>query len=113
MFDDLRTELELKVQQLKEDIGDVTSLIESIKQIANDTLSKINKAQADAISAITDALLSSTNSIDLERDEALRQIDTKRAEVKPITIWRLILLISYLMTKHKHLTTTCLVQIRR
>ena len=82
MFDDLRTELELKVQQLKEDIGDVTSLIESIKQIANDTLSKINKAQADAISAITDALLSSTNSIDLERDEALRQIDTKRDAVK-------------------------------
>lgn len=82
MFDDLRTELELKVQQLKEDIGDVTSLIESIKQIANDTLSKINKAQADAISAITDALLSSTNSIDLERDEALRQIDAKRDAVK-------------------------------
>lgn len=82
MFDDLRTELELKVQQLKEDIGDVTSLIESIKQVANDTLSKINKAQADAISAITDALLSSTNSIDLERDEALRQIDAKRDTVK-------------------------------
>lgn len=82
MFDDLRTELELKVQQLKEDIGDVTSLIESIKQIANDTLSKINKAQADAISAITDTLISSTNSIDLERDEALRQIDAKRDAVK-------------------------------
>lgn len=82
MFDDLRTELELKVQQLKEDIGDVTSLIESIKQIANDTLSKINKAQADAISAMSDALLSSTNSIDLERDEALRQIDAKRDTVK-------------------------------
>ena len=82
MFDDLRTELELKVQQLKEDIGDVTSLIESIKQIANDTLSKINKAQADAISAITDTLLSSTTSIDLERDEALRQIDAKRDAVK-------------------------------
>lgn len=82
MFDDLRTELELKVQQLKQDIGDTQSLIESIKQIANDSLAKINKAQADAISAITDALLSSTNSIDLERDEALRQIDAKREAVK-------------------------------
>ncbi|PTU83390.1 hypothetical protein BUZ67_01430 [Staphylococcus pasteuri] len=82
MFDDLRTELELKVQQLKQDIGDTQSLIESIKQIANDSLAKINKAQADAISEITDALLSSTNSIDLERDEALRQIDAKREAVK-------------------------------
>lgn len=82
MFDDLRTELELKVQQLKEDIGDVTSLIKSIKQVANDTLAKINKAQADAISAMTDALLSSTNAIDLERDEALRQIDAKRDATK-------------------------------
>ncbi|MGX0480085.1 baseplate upper protein BppU [Staphylococcus pasteuri] len=82
MFDELRTELELKVQQLKQDIGDTQSLIESIKQIANDSLAKINKAQADAISAITDALLSSTNSIDLERDEALRQIDAKRDAVK-------------------------------
>lgn len=82
MFDELRTELELKVQQLKQDIGDTQSLIESIKQIANDSLAKINKAQADAISAITDALLSSTNSIDLERDEALRQIDAKREAVK-------------------------------
>lgn len=82
MFDDLRTELELKVQQLKEDIGDVNSLLASVKQIANDTLAKINKAQADALSAISDALLSSTNSIDLERDEALRQIDAKRDAVK-------------------------------
>lgn len=82
MFDELRTELELKVQQLKQDIGDTQSLIESIKQIANDSLVKINKAQADAISEITDALLSSTNSIDLERDEALRQIDAKREAVK-------------------------------
>lgn len=82
MFDELRSELELKVQQLKQDIGDTQSLIESIKQIANDSLVKINKAQADAISEITDALLSSTNSIDLERDEALRQIDAKREAVK-------------------------------
>ena len=82
MFDELRTELELKVQQLKQEIGDTQSLIESIKQIANDSLVKINKAQADAISEITDALLSSTNSIDLERDEALRQIDAKREAVK-------------------------------
>lgn len=82
MFDDLRTELEKKVQQLKQDIGDTQTLIESIKQTAEEYLIKINKAQADAIVSITDALLSSNQSIDLEREEALRQIDAKRDAIK-------------------------------
>lgn len=82
MFDDLRSELEKKVQQLKQDIGDTQTLIESIKQTAEEYLIKINKAQADAIVSITDALLSSNQSIDLERDEALRQIDAKRDAIK-------------------------------
>ena len=74
MFDDLRTELEKKVQQLKQDIGDTQTLIESIKQTAEEYLIKINKAQADAIVSITDALLSSNQSIDLER----RSVKTNR-----------------------------------
>lgn len=82
MFDDLRSELEKKVQQLKQDIGDTQTLIESIKQTAEEYLIKINKAQADALIAITDALLSSNQSIDLEREEALRQIDAKRDAIK-------------------------------
>ncbi|WP_162156810.1 BppU family phage baseplate upper protein [Staphylococcus epidermidis] len=82
MFDDLRTELEKKVQQLKQDIGDTQTLIESIKQTAEEYLVKINKAQADALIAITDALLTSNQSIDLEREEALRQIDAKRDAIK-------------------------------
>ncbi|WP_278276839.1 BppU family phage baseplate upper protein [Staphylococcus epidermidis] len=82
MFDDLRTELEKKVQQLKQDIGDTQTLIESIKQTAEEYLVKINKAQADALIAITDALLTSNQSIDLEREEALRQIDSKRDAIK-------------------------------
>lgn len=82
MFDDLRAELEKKVQQLKQDIGDTQTLIESIKQTAEEYLIKINKAQADAIVSITDALLSSNQSIDLEREEALRQIDAKRDAIK-------------------------------
>lgn len=82
MFDDLRSELEKKVQQLKQDIGDTQTLIESIKQTAEEYLIKINKAQADAIVSITDALLSSNQSIDLEREEALRQIDAKRDAIK-------------------------------
>ncbi len=82
MFDDLRSELEKKVQQLKQDIGDTQTLIETIRQIAEDYLIKINKAQADAIASITDALMSSNQSIELEREEALRQIDAKRDTIK-------------------------------
>ncbi|MGZ9495493.1 BppU family phage baseplate upper protein [Staphylococcus epidermidis] len=82
MFDDLRSELEKKVQQLKQDIGDTQTLIESIKQTAEEYLIKINKAQADAIVSITDALLTSSQSIELEREEALRQIDAKRDAIK-------------------------------
>ncbi|MCG1422983.1 BppU family phage baseplate upper protein [Staphylococcus epidermidis] len=82
MFDDLRAELEKKVQQLKQDIGDTQTLIETIRQTAEDYLVKINKAQADAIVSITDALMSSNESIGLEREEALRQIDAKRDAIK-------------------------------
>lgn len=82
MFDDLRSELEKKVQQLKQDIGDTQTLIETIRQTAEDYLVKINKAQADAIVSITDALMSSNESIGLEREEALRQIDAKRDAIK-------------------------------
>lgn len=82
MFDELRSELEKKVQQLKQDIGDTQTLIETIRQTAEEYLIKINKAQADAIVSITDALMSSNQSIDLEREEALRQIDAKRDAIK-------------------------------
>lgn len=82
MFDELRSELEKKVQQLKQDIGDTQTLIETIRQTAEEYLIKINKAQADAIVSITDALLSSNQSIELEREEALRQIDAKRDAIK-------------------------------
>lgn len=82
MFDELRSELEKKVQQLKQDIGDTQTLIETIRQTAEDYLTKINKAQADAIVSITDALMSSNQSIELEREEALRQIDAKRDSIK-------------------------------
>jgi len=82
MFDELRSELEKKVQQLKQDIGDTQTLIETIRQTAEDYLVKINKAQADAIVSITDALMSSNQSIGLEREEALRQIDAKRDAIK-------------------------------
>ena len=70
------------MQQLKQDIGDTQTLIETIRQTAEEYLIKINKAQADALIAITDALLSSNQSIELEREEALRQIDAKRDAIK-------------------------------
>ena len=82
MFDDLRAELEKKVQQLKQDIGDTQTLIETIKIIAQEYLTQINQAQSDALKSIADSLLNSTESIISERDEALRQIDAKRDAVK-------------------------------
>lgn len=85
-FDEWRTEVESRFEKLKNDITNTQGLIDTVKQIATDSLAKINQAQADAISAITDALISSTNSIDLERDEALRQIDSKREALKLIMI---------------------------
>ena len=71
MFDDLRTELELKVQQVKEEVGDLTSMVGMIQQTIEDALAKLNKAQSDAISEVAS-----------ERAEALREIDSKRDSVK-------------------------------
>lgn len=82
MFDDLRTTLELKVQQLQKDIGNTQSLIDTVKQIATDALTKINQAQAESLIAIATSLSDATSKVVLERDEALRQIDSKRDAVK-------------------------------
>lgn len=82
MFDDLRTTLELKVQQLQKDIGNTQSLIDAVKQIATDALTKINQAQAESLIAIATSLSDATSKVVLERDEALRQIDSKRDAVK-------------------------------
>ncbi|MDU3707042.1 BppU family phage baseplate upper protein [Staphylococcus lugdunensis] len=81
MFDDLRTQLELKVQQLQEDIGSLESLVETIKQTAKDATSQINQAGAEASQNIANAQVTASNEITKLSDESLRQIDAKRDSV--------------------------------
>lgn len=82
MFDDLRTELELKVQQVKEEVGDLTSMVGMIQQTIEDALAKLNKAQSDAISEIEENKNNAKTELTSERAEALREIDAKRDSVK-------------------------------
>ncbi|PTE92345.1 hypothetical protein BUY68_02850 [Staphylococcus epidermidis] len=82
MFDDLRTELELKVQQVKEEVGDLTSMVGMIQQTIEDALAKLNKAQSDAISEIEENKNNAKTEVASERAEALREIDSKRDSVK-------------------------------
>ncbi|MBM0772711.1 BppU family phage baseplate upper protein [Staphylococcus epidermidis] len=82
MFDDLRTELELKVQQVKEEVGDLTSMVGMIQQTIEDALAKVNKAQSDAINEIEENKNNAKTELTSERAEALREIDTKRDSVK-------------------------------
>lgn len=82
MFDDLRTELELKVQQVKEEVGDLTSMVGMIQQTIEDALAKVNKAQSDAINEIEENKNNAKTELTSERAEALREIDAKRDSVK-------------------------------
>lgn len=82
MFDDLRTELELKVQQVKEEAGDLTSMVGMIQQTIEDALAKVNKAQSDAINEIEENKNNAKTELTSERAEALREIDAKRDSVK-------------------------------
>ena len=82
MFDDLRTELELKVQQVKEEVGDLTSMVGMIQQTIEDALAKVSKAQSDAINEIEENKNNAKTELTSERAEALREIDAKRDSVK-------------------------------
>ena len=82
MFDDLRTELELKVQQVKEEVGDLTSMVGMIQQTIEDALAKVSKAQSDAINEIKENKNNAKTELASERAEALREIDAKRDSVK-------------------------------
>lgn len=82
MFDDLRTELELKVQQVKEEVGDLTSMVGMIQKTIEDALAKVNKAQSDAINEIEENKNNAKTELTSERAEALREIDAKRDSVK-------------------------------
>lgn len=81
MFDDLRSVLELKVQQLQKDIGDTTSLVDSIKQTAQDAVTSINKATSDGTLSLDNAKNTAIATIDNERDMAVQEIDSMKTNV--------------------------------
>ncbi|QIN27175.1 DUF2479 domain-containing protein [Staphylococcus chromogenes] len=81
MFDELREVLEKKVEQVKQDVGSLTSLVDLVKQTVQDALSKIELSQSKTLKDLEEAKNSATEEVTNSRDDALRQIGAKRDEV--------------------------------
>ncbi len=82
MFDDLRDELEKKVEQLKKDIGNTQSLIGTIKQLSASATQAIQKAKDDSINSINTNKTDALNNIEEQTTLSLAQIDSKKNDVQ-------------------------------
>lgn len=82
MFDDLRDELEKKVEQLKKDIGSTQSLIDTIKQLSTSATQAIQKAKDDSINSINTNKADALNNIEEQTTLSLAQIDSKKDDVQ-------------------------------
>lgn len=82
MFDDLRDELEKKVEQLKKDIGSTQSLIDTIKQLSASATQAIQKAKDDSIISINTNKTDALNNIEEQTTLSLAQIDSKKNDVQ-------------------------------
>ncbi|MDT4196681.1 BppU family phage baseplate upper protein [Staphylococcus haemolyticus] len=82
MFDDLRDELEKKVEQLKKDIGSTQSLIDTIKQLSTSATQAIQKAKDDSINSINTNKTDALNNIEEQTTLSLAQIDSKKNDVQ-------------------------------
>ncbi|MCE4964421.1 BppU family phage baseplate upper protein [Staphylococcus haemolyticus] len=82
MFDDLRDELEKKVEQLKKDIGSTQSLIDTIKQLSASATQAIQKAKDDSINSINTNKTDALNNIEEQTTLSLAQIDSKKNDVQ-------------------------------
>ncbi|WP_053019931.1 BppU family phage baseplate upper protein [Staphylococcus haemolyticus] len=82
MFDDLRDELEKKVEQLKKDIGSTQSLIDTIKQLSTSATQAIQKAKDDSINSINTNKTDALNNIEEQTTLSLAQIDSKKDDVQ-------------------------------
>lgn len=82
MFDDLRDELEKKVEQLKKDIGSTQSLIDTIKQLSASATQAIQKAKDDSINSINTNKNDALNNIEEQTTLSLAQIDSKKNDVQ-------------------------------
>ncbi|MHB7942162.1 BppU family phage baseplate upper protein [Staphylococcus capitis] len=82
MFDDLRDELEKKVEQLKKDIGSTQSLIDTIKQLSASATQAIQNAKDDSINSINTKKADALNNIEEQTTLSLAQIDSKKNDVQ-------------------------------
>lgn len=82
MFDDLRDELEKKVEDLKNDIDSTTDLFETVKQTIENGLKSINQASTDGTTTINKSQKDALDSIDKLTTSSLSEIDAKKNDVE-------------------------------
>lgn len=81
MFDELRTEIESKVQELKQEISDTTDLVSEVNQIVENAKSKVIQIRNESISAIDTAKADAVNTITSTKDNAIRDIEATKSLV--------------------------------
>lgn len=81
MFDELRTEIESKVQELKQEISDTTDLVNEVNQIVENAKSKVIQISNESISAIDTAKSDAVNTITSTKDNAIRDIEATKSLV--------------------------------
>lgn len=81
MFDELRTEIESKVQDLKQEISDTTDLVNEVNQVVANAQSKVIQIRNESISAIDTAKSDAVNTITSTKDNAIRDIEATKSLV--------------------------------
>lgn len=81
MFDELRTEIESKVQELKREISDTTDLVSEVNQVVANAQSKVIQIRNESISAIDTAKSEAVNTITSTKDNAIRDIEATKSLV--------------------------------
>ena len=81
MFDELRTEIEGKVQELKQEISDTTDLVSEVNQVVANAQSKVIQIRNESISAIDTAKADAVNTITSTKDNAIRDIEATKSLV--------------------------------
>lgn len=81
MFDELRAEIEGKVQELKQEISDTSDLVSEINQIVANAQNKVIQIRNESISAIDTAKSDAVNVITSTKDNAIRDIEATKSLV--------------------------------
>ncbi|MBE7356732.1 BppU family phage baseplate upper protein [Staphylococcus haemolyticus] len=81
MFDELRAEIEGKVQEFKQEISDTTDLVSEVNQIVENAKSKVIQIRNESISAIDTAKSDAVNVITSTKDNAIRDIEATKSLV--------------------------------